>query len=113
MSACIGPCLPGTAWQKRGVVAPACALKSTAPTSSRDGFAQHDIAIAAQLYVVMASQLASSEIFAAGVGDTEISSITSVPHQATLQVLDGSEMAGDPSTPSLAKGDLNLARGDF
>lgn len=61
----------------------------------------------------MASQLAGPEIFAAGVGDTKSSSITSVPHQATLQVLDESEMAGGLPTPSSAKDDLNLARGDF
>jgi hypothetical protein len=64
---CIIPSLPKGAWQEHGIVAPACAPESTAPTSSRGRFSQHFAAMVSQLQAVVTSRVANSEGFGAGV----------------------------------------------
>jgi hypothetical protein len=109
------PVLAEGAWQEHGIVAPASALESTAPTSSRDRFSQRCVAMASQLLVVNPPLVAISGLFAAGV-----CTIKNLQHHENCRyfmfVRIMRWLAPLPA-PSSAKddlrgGDLNLARGD-
>jgi hypothetical protein len=101
MPTCIIPFLPGSAWQEHGIVAPACALESTTPTSSRDRFSQHCAVMAPQLHVVVPPLVVISDLSAECV--CTVKNLQHHEHCKYLMLVNNA-MAGAPASAEFGQG---------